>query len=194
MTRTVARELAMHMVFALSYSNLTVPEVLDNTLTKEQFAQWGGESRLYEQFPNQKQADYIRTLVQGAFEHSPELDEYISEYAVGWAFARIPRVVATILRVAMYEILYMPEIPNSAAINDAIEIAKRYDDPKVVSFANGILGSFVRSDVVTGIFAPPPTLDQDFDETDQLTQDLAIIETEEITEKISQESDETEGD
>ena len=50
------------------------------------------------------------------------------------------------MRVAMYEILYMPEIPAAAAINDAVEIAKKYEDEKVVSFINGILGAFVRAE------------------------------------------------
>ena len=48
------------------------------------------------------------------------------------------------MRVAMYEILYMPEIPRRAAINEAVEIAKKYEEEKVVSFINGILGAFVR--------------------------------------------------
>ena len=46
----------------------------------------------------------------------------------------------------MFEILYLPEVPNGAAINEAVEIAKHYEDDKVVSFINGILGSFVRGE------------------------------------------------
>ena len=65
---------------------------------------------------------------------------------MGWKFERIPLVASAIMRVAMYEILYMPEIPNAAAINEALEIAKKYEDEKVVSFMNGILGSFVRQE------------------------------------------------
>mgnify|MGYP002508113407 CR=1 FL=1 len=56
------------------------------------------------------------------------------------------------MRLAMYEILYMPEIPNGAAINEAVEIAKKYEDPDVVRFINGILGSFVRNETAD---APP---------------------------------------
>ena len=51
------------------------------------------------------------------------------------------------MRLAMYEILYMPEIPNGAAINEAVEIAKKYEAPDVVRFINGILGSFVRAEI-----------------------------------------------
>lgn len=56
------------------------------------------------------------------------------------------------MRLAMYEILYMPEIPNGAAINEAVEIAKKYETPDVVRFINGILGTFVRSETAD---APP---------------------------------------
>ena len=52
------------------------------------------------------------------------------------------------MRLAMYEILYMPEIPNGAAINEAVEIAKKYETPEVVRFINGILGNFVRNEAV----------------------------------------------
>ncbi len=93
-----------------------------------------------------KQEQYIRKLVCGVNEHAAELDSYIEKYAVGWKFERIPLVASAIMRVAMYEMLYMPEIPNAAAINEAIEIAKKYEDGKVVSFMNGILGSFVRQE------------------------------------------------
>ena len=104
------------------------------------------EEPLYAKFPNEKQAQYIKDLVRGTFAHSYELDEYIARYAVGWSFERIPRMAAAIMRTAMYEVLYMPDIPNAAAINAAVEIAKNYEPQEVVSFVNGILGSFVRAE------------------------------------------------
>ena len=96
--------------------------------------------------PNAKQADYIRRLVRGVADHAPELDGYIAKYAKGWNFARIPLVASAIMRVAMYEVLYMPDIPNGAAINEAVEIAKKYETPETVKFINGILGSFARQE------------------------------------------------
>ena len=101
---------------------------------------------LYAQYPNKKQEAYIRALVLGVHDHGAELDDYISRYAVGWSFARIPRMASAIMRTAMYEVLYMPEVPNAAAINAAVEIAKGYEPVEVVSFLNGILGSFVRAE------------------------------------------------
>ena len=92
--------------------------------------------------------DYIRRLVKGVNEHAAELDGYIAKYAKGWSFDRIPLVAAAVMRVAMYEILYMPDIPNASAINEAVEIAKKYESDDVVRFINGILGTFLRSEAV----------------------------------------------
>lgn len=146
MTRTNAREIAVHFAFELGFSNESADALLDAMLTPAVFAQIGSEEPLYAEFPDEKQQTYIRTLVKGVYDHCPELDEYISKYAIGWKFSRIPRVAISILRVAMYEILYMQDIPNAAAINEAVQMAKHYEDPQVVSFLNGILGTFVRQE------------------------------------------------
>ncbi len=146
MTRTNAREIAIHLSYALSFSNLTADELLSKQLDRQEFQRLGVEEPLYADFPNEKQLNYIKALVKGVYDHGPELDDYIARYAVGWSFSRISRVAAAIMRVAMYEILYMPDIPNSAAINEAVEIAKSYEQPQMVSFINGILGSFVRKE------------------------------------------------
>ena len=146
MSRTNAREIAVQMVFSLSFGGVTAQEVLDSQLTAERFQELAEESPLYAQFPNEKQERYIRELVEGVYAHGPELDGYISQYAVGWSFARIPRMASSIMRTAMYEMLYMPDVPNAAAINEAVEIAKNYETPEVVSFLNGILGSFARAE------------------------------------------------
>ncbi|MBP1757757.1 MAG: nusB [Firmicutes bacterium] len=146
MTRSTAREIAMHCSFSLSFTLQTADELLEERLIPEIFDAWKDEDPIYEKYPDAPQLDYIRELVRGVGEHAPELDEYISRHAKNWKFARIPRTAAAIMRVAMYEILYMPAIPNRAAINEAVEIAKKYEDEKVVAFLNGILGSFVREE------------------------------------------------
>ena len=146
MTRSNAREIAVQLVFSLSFDNVDVKELLAEQLTPERFQELAEEMPLYAQFPNEKQEKYIRDLVQGVFAHGPELDDYINRYAVGWSFARIPRMAAAIMRTAMYEILYMPEIPNAVAVNEAVEITKNYESQEVVSFVNGILGTFVRTE------------------------------------------------
>lgn len=147
MNRSTAREIAVHFVFELAFSNETARQLLDRELTPEGFARRAQDEPLYAEFPGQGELDYITRLVMGAGSHGAELDGYIEKYAKGWRFSRIDRVASAIMRAAMYEVLYMPDIPNRAAINEAVEIAKRYLDDEVVKFINGILGSFMRSEV-----------------------------------------------
>ena len=147
MVRNTAREIAIHLSYELNFSGKTAEELLDQRLTAEAFAELAEEEELYREAPNAKQAAYIRRLVQGVGEHGAELDGYIEKYARGWKFSRIPLVAAAIMRVAMYEVLYMPDVPNAAAINEAVEIAKKYETPETVKFINGILGSFSRQEL-----------------------------------------------
>ena len=146
MTRSHAREIAVHMIFALSFGDFEAEELLTQQMNQERFEELAPDMPLYSQFPNEKQVKYIEALVRGTFAHGPELDDYIARYAKNWTFARIPRMAAAIMRAAMYEVLYMPEIPNAVAVNEAVEITKNYESPEVVSFVNGVLGSFVRTE------------------------------------------------
>ena len=129
MTRNTAREIAAHLSYELSFTDKTVDELLKERLTPEAFAELAGEDSLYADAPNAKQAAYITRLVKG------------------WKFSRIPLVASAIMRVAMYEILYMEDIPTGAAINEAVEIAKKYETPETVKFMNGILGTFAREEI-----------------------------------------------
>ena len=146
MVRNTAREIAIHLSYELSFTSRDIDELLNERLTADTFATLAEEDAIYNEAPNAKQAEYIRRLVKGVNDHAAELDGYIAKYAKGWSFARIPLVASAIMRVCMYEILYMPDIPNSAAINEAVEIAKKYETPETVKFMNGILGSFVRQE------------------------------------------------
>ena len=134
MTRNTAREIAAHLSYELSFTDKTVEELLQERLTSEAFAELAEEDSLYTEAPNAKQVAYITRLVTGVNEHAAELDG-------------IPLVASAIMRVAMYEILYMQDIPNGAAINEAVEIAKKYETPETVKFINGILGSFAREEI-----------------------------------------------
>ena len=147
MTRNTAREIAMHLAFELSFTDLPIGEFLNQYLSEEKFAELAPECELYAQRPNAKQEEYIRRLVSGVAEHASELDTYIEKYAKGWRFERISLVASAIMRVAMYEMLYMADIPAGVAINEAVEIAKHYESPEVVKFINGILGSFARGEL-----------------------------------------------
>ena len=144
-TRSTAREIAVHLAYELSFAD-DVAAILDERLTDERFAELSGEDELYAVLPERDQRDYIRAVVAGVAEHAPELDGYIAKYAKGWKFERIPLVASAIMRVAMYEALYRDDIPTGVAVNEAVEIAKKYETPETVKFINGILGSFVRGE------------------------------------------------
>ena len=147
MNRSTAREIAVNFAFELAFSDERAEALLARELTPEAFALRGREEPIYAQFPGEGELDYITRLVRGVGGHGAELDGYIDKYAKGWKFSRIDRVASAIMRVAMYEILYMPDVPDKAAINEAVEIAKKYVDDDVVKFINGILGSFVRTEL-----------------------------------------------
>ena len=146
MKRTVAREIAVRLCFALSENPSDPGELLSRTFEDEYYASLQAEDKLYKDKPDKKQLDYITHLVTGICEHSAELDGYIEKYAVGWKFGRISRTAAAIMKLAMFEVLYMPDIPDRAAINEAVELAKRYETPETRAFINGVLGSFSRSE------------------------------------------------
>lgn len=147
MVRNTAREIAIHLSYELSFTGKSAEELLDQRLTAAAFAELAEEDAVYREAPNAKQAAYIRRLVRGVDEHGAELDGYIEKYAKGWKFSRIPLVASAIMRVAMYEVMYMPDVPDAAAINEAVEIAKKYETPETVKFINGILGSFSRQEL-----------------------------------------------
>lgn len=90
---------------------------------------------------------YIKSATIGALEKIDEIDAKIEENSKGWKKSRISSVCISALRLAIYEILYMPDIPASVSINEAVEIVKTYDDPKTAAFANGILGKLEKTDV-----------------------------------------------
>ena len=143
MVRNTAREIAVHLSYELSFTDKTAEELLGQRLTAAAFAELAEEEDLYREAPNAKQTAYIRRLVQGVDEHGAELDGYIEKYAKGWKFSRIPLVASAIMRVAMYEVLYMPDVPNAAAINEAVELAKRYGQDNSGSFVNAVLAKFL---------------------------------------------------
>ncbi len=146
MTRTVARELSVQLGFALADAPENTEETLARFFDQEYFATLGVENMLFAEYPSKKQLAYIRKIVEGILDTRGELDGYIEKYTKGWKLTRISRIAQTILRVALFEVLYMDEVPDSVAINEAVELAKGYEEPETVAFINGILGAFMRGE------------------------------------------------
>ena len=137
----------MRLCFEISSRECDAKEVLEGFFEGEYYASLASEDKLYESQPQPNHKEYIEELVLGIGEHSAELDFYVEKYAKGWKFGRISRTAVAVMKTAMYEIMYMRQIPNGAAINEAVEIAKKYDEPETVAFINGVLGTFVREEL-----------------------------------------------
>lgn len=87
------------------------------------------------------QTEYVKTLLDSAVENIAAIDEVIEKNTKGWRISRLPKVTLAILRVAVAEMLFMDDIPDSISINEAVELAKIYIDEKNGKFVNGILAS-----------------------------------------------------
>ena len=157
MTRTSAREIAIQLGFAAVTTGQEPETVVQSFLEPEHYASMVPEGELYEEKPSKKDAAFIAESVAGVVARREELDGYISRYAKGWRAERVSRSAAAVLRQAMYEILYMDdsEVPAATSINEAVEIAKGYEDGEVVAFINGVLGGFYRGEVLHEVEEEP---------------------------------------
>jgi len=147
MTRSEARELAMRITFAYSMTAYPMSEVIEAILDKEYYETLKEEDALFEAYPEKKQISYIQRVAGGIYDHDAELDGYVEKYSSGWKFHRISRTALAIMKVAMYEIMYMSDIPDKVSINEAVELAKKYDEPETVPYVNGILGAFFAEEI-----------------------------------------------
>ena len=89
--------------------------------------------------------DFAEKLAKGVEQNREKIDEQISRYIRGWKFSRLSRVAVAALRLAVYEILYEDNIPDSVSINEAVELAKKYGSVEDAPFVNGVLSSVVKS-------------------------------------------------
>ena len=129
MTRKQSREQAFILLFEYSFTDDTADELF--AIADEA----GVES------PD----DYCIKVVNDAIDNIDVIDEQISKYSKGWSTSRISKVALAALRVAIAEIMYFDNIPESVSINECVELIKKYASEQDASFANGILGSVVRA-------------------------------------------------
>ena len=144
MTRTNAREIVAQLVYEMGFRDDDARTLVREHLDPDYYATLKDESDAYEESPSGKQVEYIQSTVCGIREKQDELDGYISKYAIGWNLGRISKTARAIMQLAMYECLYVHDVPVSAAINEAVELTRKYEDEDVVAFVNGILGAFAR--------------------------------------------------
>ena len=145
MTRSHARELVAHLIYELDYTDELPQQALEARLEKGYYAELAEENEVYAERPSKKQMVYITACVTGVAERKDELDNLISQYSIGWNLHRISRFTKAALRLALFEILYVDDVPTGVAINECVELTRKYEEEEVVSVVNGILGSFARA-------------------------------------------------
>ena len=89
--------------------------------------------------------EHVRALVEGVLDKQEELDAIIAAYSPKRAVSRIPRVNLILLRIAIYELLYVKETPVNVAVSEAVDISQKYTYQEDTAFINGLLGSYLRS-------------------------------------------------
>jgi N utilization substance protein B len=124
-SRRKSRELALQILFFSDYSSLTAQEIFPLFVRS---------------FRDNKELDaFTMYLVEGVEQHRESIDERIRQCSEHWSLHRISRVDGSILRIAIFEMLWCPDIPAKVSINEAVELAKRFGTEKSSGFINGIL-------------------------------------------------------
>jgi len=145
MTRANARELAVHLIYGRAFTHEEPQQVVSVRLDKEYYARLSQENQVYEDRPGRAQMAYIDNVVSGVANREEELNGTIQQFSIGWDVSRISKLARCILQLAIYEILYVEDVPTGVAVSEAVRIAKKYDGDDTGAFVNGILGSFARS-------------------------------------------------
>ena len=144
MSRTRAREIALHLIYEMNFQKFETDQEILACLEESSLQAVAGEAKLYEGPLTERQRDYIVEVVRGVAVKQEELDARIASSSKGWSLKRITRISRAILRLALYEMAYVEDVPVGAAINEAVELAKEYDSEEAGKFVNGILGTVSR--------------------------------------------------
>ena len=127
--RSKARKRALDILFESEARGVDAGEVLEERLAV-------GDPPLNE---------YTATLVRGVLTHYARIDELLSSYAQGWTLDRMPAVDRNALRVGVYEILYVDDVPDAVAVSEALNLVRELSTDESPSFVNGVLGNIIRN-------------------------------------------------
>ena len=145
MTRANARELAVHLIYSCVFTGEEPEQVISARLEKSYYEQLACENQVYTERPSRPQRAYLDCVVSGVTNRSDELNAYIQKHSIGWDISRISKLAKVIMQLAIFEILFVEDVPTGVAISEAVRIAKMYDGDDTGAFVNGILGTFARS-------------------------------------------------
>ena len=144
MSRTTARAAAMQMIFEKISGGQGGEDTLK--MVYEELREDGlpGVATIGRKEPDAEDREYITAALEGVLAHQSEIDGMIEKTAKGWPLDRMSLVDLTILRLAVWEILYADDVPGSVSMAEAMELTERFSDPEDKSFVNGILGTVLR--------------------------------------------------
>ncbi len=133
MNRSELREQVFKLLFRVEFNSME-----EMTEQEEIFVLSEDEDFL------EKDTEYIRDKYERIAEKLPEIDEAINKETTGWSTSRIAKVDLAIIRLAVYEIKYDDTVPTGVAINEAVELAKKYGQDGSPAFINGVLAKFAQ--------------------------------------------------
>lgn len=136
LTRRDIREKALQSLFQLS---------VNGELSKEEAMQQAllSENELVDEVETVRVPSYLDMLVSGVIEKQDEIDEKIKVHLENWSLNRLAKTDLIIIRVAIFEMMYVSDVPDRVALNEALEITKKYSDEKSRKFVNGVLANIV---------------------------------------------------
>ena len=148
MGRTTARAAVMQMIFEHLSGGQGGEETLQMVYDELRADGVSGVLSVEKDEPDEADRVYISRVLDGVLEHLQDIDSLIGKAAKGWTVERMSLVDLTVMRLAVYEILYESDIPANVSVAEALELTERYSDPDDKPFVNGILGTIVRNQEV----------------------------------------------
>mgnify|MGYP000961824835 CR=1 FL=1 len=128
--RSLARETALKALYQAEVGRFSIDESAQSLVTDFGLAE--------------DVARFVLEITSGVEKEQAQIDQLIDDYSIDWPIARLASIDRNILRIAVYELGYRADIPSSVAINEAVELAKKYGDESSSKFVNGVLGNVFR--------------------------------------------------
>jgi len=144
MSRTTARAAAMQMIFEKIAGGQGGEETLRMVYDELREDGLPGVEKIGRKEPDAEDREYITAALEGVLAHRDQIDGKIEDAVKGWSLDQMNDVDLTILRLAVWEILYAEDVPGSVSIAEALELTERYSDPEDKAFVNGVLGTILR--------------------------------------------------
>jgi len=146
MNRRLLRQSAFKIIFSYNFNDDDIDQILDDISEDSNLYFEHEEDSDERQIPEitEKNKEFLNNLVKGTIENIDTIDEIIKNSLRSWTMDRIAKVDLTILRMAIYELIYSKDVPASVVINEAVELGKMFGSDDSGSFINGVLGRVVR--------------------------------------------------